>query len=214
MAKLFSRLKRRFRKLTGKRLPPESPDPLEYTIGRSLVRIGRFTYGKHGLVVKQWGEGTSLTIGSFCSIAKNVTVILGGNHRTDWITTFPFGHIYEDRLGQERPKGHPATRGAVTIGHDVWLGYNATILSGVTIGSGAVVATNATVTKDVPPYEIWGGNPARNIGSRFDPETVDRLLALKWWDQPDAVIHRIIPELSAAPSPASLKRIAGHIAEP
>lgn len=209
MTPLFSQLKRLRRILFGKpKARPETGDPIETTIGRSHVRIGRFTYGKTGLDVKQWDEGAGLTIGSFCSIAPGVTVLLGGNHRTDWITTFPFGHVFQEELGPARPSGHPATRGDVNIGHDVWLGYNATILSGVTIGSGAVVAANATVTQDIPPYEIWGGNPARRLGVRFDPEVIDRLLALQWWHLPLEDIRRLVPELSAAPSAEMLDRIA------
>lgn len=209
----LSRLKRLIRGLVKQPKKPESPLSQDFTIGRSRVRIGRFTYGKDRLIVKQWNEGADLTIGSFCSIAKDVTIILGGNHRTDWVTTFPFGHIYQDTLGDFRPDGHPATRGDVTIGHDVWLGYHATILSGVTIGSGAVVAANATVTKNIGPFEVWGGNPARRIGTRFDPEIVDRLLALKWWDLPEPVIRKVAPDLSQAPTAETLDRIGRRLAE-
>ncbi|WP_372993612.1 CatB-related O-acetyltransferase [Sulfitobacter sp.] len=204
----LSRLKRLMRTLVKTPKKPESPAPQDFTVGRSRVRIGRFTYGKGGLIVKQWNEGAALTIGSFCSIAKDVTIILGGNHRTDWVTTFPFGHIYQDTLGDVRPEGHPATRGEVIIGHDVWLGYNATILSGISIGTGAVVAANATVTRDIAPYEIWGGNPARRIGSRFEPEMVDRLLTLEWWNLPESVIRKIVPDLSQSPTPETLDRIS------
>ncbi|MFT6131261.1 MAG: virginiamycin A acetyltransferase [Neolewinella sp.] len=81
--------------------------------------------------------------------------------------------------GREYPR-----KGDVMIGNDVWIGYNATIMAGVIIGDGAIIATNATVVKDVPPYTIVGGNPAREIKRRFDAETVQELLALKWWDKP------------------------------
>lgn len=208
MTNLLSRLKRQIRLgLRRGRKAPETGDPSDTMIGNSRIRIGRFTYGKRGLGVKQWDEGASLTIGSFCSIAPGVTILLGGNHRTDWITTFPFGHVFRDDLGPSRPVGHPATRGDVTIGHDVWLGYNSTILSGVTIGSGAVVAANATVTRDIPPYEIWGGNPARRLSARFDNDTIARLLALEWWHMPLEDIRRLVPELSAPPAPEMLDRI-------
>ncbi|MFT4685755.1 MAG: virginiamycin A acetyltransferase [Neolewinella sp.] len=125
-----------------------------------------------------------LIIGKFCMIASDVTFIMNGaNHLTDAISTYPFaifGDGWEDAMeGREYPR-----KGDVMIGNDVWIGYNATIMAGVIIGDGAIIATNATVVKDVPPYTIVGGNPAREIKRRFDAETVQELLALKWWDKP------------------------------
>jgi virginiamycin A acetyltransferase len=125
-----------------------------------------------------------LIIGKFCMIASDVTFIMNGaNHLTDAISTYPFaifGDGWEDAMeGREYPR-----KGDIMIGNDVWIGYNATIMAGVIIGDGAIIATNATVVKDVPPYTIVGGNPAREIKRRFDAETVQELLALKWWDKP------------------------------
>jgi virginiamycin A acetyltransferase len=125
-----------------------------------------------------------LIIGKFCMIASDVTFIMNGaNHLTDAVSTYPFaifGDGWEDAMeGREYPR-----KGDVMIGNDVWIGYNATIMAGVIIGDGAIIATNATVVKDVPPYTIVGGNPAREIKRRFDAETVQELLALKWWDKP------------------------------
>jgi virginiamycin A acetyltransferase len=125
-----------------------------------------------------------LIIGKFCMIASDVTFIMNGaNHLTDAVSTYPFaifGDGWEDAMeGREYPR-----KGDIMIGNDVWIGYNATIMAGVIIGDGAIIATNATVVKDVPPYAIVGGNPAREIKRRFDAETVQELLALKWWDKP------------------------------
>ena len=108
--------------------------------GTSKVVVGRFTYGHDRLVVRQWGEGAALRIGSFCSFAEKITIMLGGNHRTDWITTYPFGHVFEEQFGADPVAGHPSTNGDVVIGDDVWIGHGATVISGVTIGDGAVVA--------------------------------------------------------------------------
>ncbi len=169
-------------------------------IGNSQVKIDRFTYGHENISIRQWGEGANLTIGSFCSIARSVTIFLGGNHRTDWITTFPFGHIYEDTIGKFDIKGHPSTNGDVIIGDDVWIGHGVTIMSGISIGSGAVIATNSNVVKDVGPYEIVGGNPAKKIKDRFSDELKERLLKLKWWELELEVIQNIAPILSSTPS--------------
>lgn len=184
-----------------------------FDVGASQVTVGRFTYGVEPRNIRQWGEGAGLTIGSFCSVARGVRFVLGGNHRADWITTFPFGHIHRKALGGTDVTGHPATKGDVTIGHDVWIGEDVTILSGVTIGNGAVLAANSTVAKDVGDYEIWGGNPAKFLKHRFDTDTIERLCRLQWWDLEIEVIKRLIPDLSAAPTPEQLDRIERQVAE-
>lgn len=168
--------------------------------GNSDIAVGRYTYGVEHLSVRQWGERASLTIGSFCSIASAVTVFLGGNHRIDWISTFPFGHIYADELGGVGIKGHPATNGDVVIGNDVWIGSGVTIMSGISIGDGAVIAANATVVKDVAPYEMVGGNPAKHIKFRFDEGIRSALTRLKWWDFPVEEIRKIAAVLCSAPT--------------
>jgi acetyltransferase-like isoleucine patch superfamily enzyme len=169
-------------------------------VGKSPIRIGRFTYGAEGISIRQWGEGASLTIGSFCSIASSVTIFLGGNHRVDWVTTFPFGHIFREELGGADIEGHPTTNGDVVVGNDVWIGHGASIMSGVSIGSGAVIAANSHVAKDVMPYEIVGGNPAKVIKNRFCKEITDLLLKLEWWQLPIEVIKEINRDLSAKPT--------------
>ncbi len=178
-------------------------------IGKSTITLGRFTYGEQYLSILQWDEGSNLEIGSFCSIADNITIILGGNHRTDWITTFPFGHIFKDELGGANIAGHPRSNGDIIIGNDVWIGRGATILSGIKIGDGAVIAANSTVTKDVQPYEIVGGNPARVIKKRFNEKITELLLKLKWWELPVDVIKNISQNLSSQPDEAQLTELVG-----
>ena len=151
-------------------------------VGKSPVFCGRFTYGIANISIREWGEGASLTFGSFCSISTDITIFLGGNHRSDWISTFPFGHIFQDYLGELEVKGHPATKGDVSVGNDVWIGANSTILSGISIGDRAIIAANSNVVTDVEPYTIVGGNPAKIIKKRFSEDIVNMLLDIKWWD--------------------------------
>jgi acetyltransferase-like isoleucine patch superfamily enzyme len=168
-------------------------------IGKSQISVGRFTYGFENLRIRQWNEGAALNIGAFCSLADNITVFLGGNHRTDWITTFPFGHIHQDELGGSDILGHPSTKGDLFIGNDVWIGSGVTIMSGLKIGDGAVLSANACVVKNVPPYHIVGGNPAKFLKQRFTEDIIELLLQLKWWDLPVETIKKICPMLSAKP---------------
>jgi len=144
--------------------------------------IGDYSYGTP--IIRWWGEKVVLKIGRFCSIANGVTIFLGGNHRTDWVTTYPFPAEPINRLWPEAKgiKGHPATKGDVVIGNDVWLGAECVILSGVNVGDGAVVTTRAVVTKDVPPYTVVGGNPAQIIAKRFSDEEIEMLIKMQWWD--------------------------------
>lgn len=142
--------------------------------------IGAYTYGKPNVIFDN--QGTNLKIGKFCSIAANVTIFLGGNHRTDWISTYPFNVLSDDFPAAKKIAGHPATKGDVIIGNDVWIGNNVTILSGITVGDGAVIATGAIVSKNIGAYEVWGGNPAVLIKKRFDDKQIQKLLNIKWWD--------------------------------
>lgn len=137
-----------------------------------------------------------LIIGKFCMIASDVKFIMNGaNHLTDSLSTYPFaifGNGWENAMdGKDYPK-----KGDINIGNDVWIGYNATIMAGVTIGDGAIIATNATVTKDVEPYSIVGGNPAREIKKRFENDVISKLLKLKWWDWDIEKISKNIQKLT------------------
>ena len=138
--------------------------------------VGRGTYGEPK--IEHWGEKSKLKVGNFCSISGEVKILLGGNHRTDWITTYPFSKL---RDSAKHIHGHPATRGDVVIGHDVWIGLGAVILSGVNIGNGAVIGASAMVTKNVPAYSIVVGNPGEIIGTRFNAEEINILEELCWW---------------------------------
>jgi len=161
----------------------------------SLVTIGKHTYGADSIKVQQWGEGAKLYVGKFCSVAGKVEVMLGGNHRTEWVSTFPFGHVSRDTFTKYNGEGHPVTKGDVNIGNDVWIGDGVTILSGVTIGHGACIGTKSVVTKDVPPYTIAAGNPAKHIKKRFSDEIIAKLLEAKWWYLDDHIIDHISPLL-------------------
>ena len=154
--------------------------------------IGRGSYG--GLSVIEFGEGAKLRVGAYCSIAAQVTVLLGGEHRTDWVTTYPFSEL-DQRFAQI--EGHPRTKGDVEIGNDVWVGREALILSGVKIGDGAVVAARAVVTRDVPAYAIVAGQPAKMLRHRFPEDVVERLLRIAWWDWPPERVTVAIPHLLA-----------------
>ncbi len=152
--------------------------------------IGEHTYGSPE--IKSFNDGTRLSIGKFCSIASKVTILLGGNHRTDWGSTYPFPDLTERWPEAEGISGHPQTNGDLSIGNDVWIGYGATILSGLQIGSGAVIGACSVVTGDVAPYAIVAGNPARLIRKRFPPELCNRLLEHAWWDLPIDTIRKNI----------------------
>lgn len=136
-------------------------------------------------------HGTKLIIGNFCSIAKNLTVYLGGNHNINWVSTYPFGHIHTATFNTFSGKDHPSTRGDVVIGNDVWIGGNVTIMSGVTIGDGAVIANNSHVVKNVEPYSLVGGNPAKFIKYRFTRRQISKLMELRWWDWDDEEINKV-----------------------
>ncbi len=203
----------RFRRRRDKKIAREDT---AWTIGKSRIHVGAFTYHVANLNIRQWGEGAGLKIGRFCSLADNITVFLGGNHRVDWATTFPFGHICVDDLGGEGIVGCPRSSGDVVIGDDVWIGAGATIMSGVTIGTGAVIAAQAVVVGDVAPYDIVGGNPARVIRNRFSPQVVSLLLDLSWWNLPVETIRDIAPDLCTPPTVeglhALIARTKPHIA--
>jgi acetyltransferase-like isoleucine patch superfamily enzyme len=160
----------------------------------ALAKYG-FKGGEHSYgvpIVRWWGEPVKLTIGSYCSLADRIEIFLGGNHRTDWVTTYPFP-AFLDWPEVSDMAGPPQSNGDVVIGNDVWIGSAAVILSGVTIGDGAVVGCHSMVTKDVAPYSIVAGSPARQVATRFPPEIVKRLLQLAWWDWPQERLRRYLP---------------------
>ena len=126
--------------------------------------------------------GDKLIIGKFCMIASGVKFVMNGaNHLTDSLSAYPFAIFGKGWEKAMEGKSYPV-KGDTIIGNDVWIGHNATLMPGTKIGDGAIIATNSTVVKDVEPYSVVGGNPAREIKKRFPKETIDKLLKLKWWD--------------------------------
>lgn len=155
------------------------------------IRVGKYTYGYRPLCS---ARSTIAEIGGFCSIAGQIKVS-DGNHPLDHVSTSPATYlkgwgITEEDYVRPLPKSGP-----IVIGHDVWIGLGATLLTGITIGHGAVIAGGAVVTRDVPPYAIMGGVPARLIRYRFDAKTTERLLDSAWWTWPDEVIRTKAPLL-------------------
>jgi acetyltransferase-like isoleucine patch superfamily enzyme len=157
------------------------------------MSYGKYTYGKP--LIRYGNNNAKLIVGNFCSIAENVSVWLGGNHRNDWVTTYPFGHINETIFNKYNGEGHPSTKGDVIIGNDIWISSNVTIMSGITIGDGAIIARNSHVVKNIEPYSIVGGNPAKFIKFRFSNEQIEKLLKIKWWFWDDEKINNFTPLL-------------------
>jgi virginiamycin A acetyltransferase len=164
---------------------------LKNIIKNPNIIVGDFTYYDDFESVENFEKnvkyhfdfiGDKLIIGKFCMIASDVKFIMNGaNHLPQAITTYPFEIFGNGWKNAMEGKTYPY-KGDITIGNDVWIGYNATIMAGVTIGDGSIIATNATVIKDVAPYSIVGGNPAFEIKKRFSADTISKLLAIKWWD--------------------------------
>ncbi|ATX78634.1 transferase hexapeptide (six repeat-containing protein) [Mariprofundus aestuarium] len=152
-----------------------------------LYGKGSYSFAK----VRAREDGATLKVGNFTSIATDVQILLGGEHRPDWVTTSPLGSLWPD----VPMHGHPRSKGDVAIGNDVWIGTGALILSGVTIGDGAVVGARAVIAKDVPPYAIVAGNPQQLIKYRFDRRTIERLLTVQWWNWGDEDIRAAAPML-------------------
>lgn len=189
------------RALFGRSVPPP-PDPfappgLSWSVRRALVG-GQATVGPHTYIagdVAVYDRTTKLHVGAYTSIGEDTWLLLGGEHHPEWVSMFPFRIV--GQLPGKGEDGQPTSRGDVRIGSDVWIGRGVTILSGVTVGDGAVVAAGAVVTRDVAPYAIVAGNPARLVRYRFDEGTVASLLRLRWWDWPEAEVWARVGELSS-----------------
>ena len=156
------------------------------------IKIGNFTYGiPNVLFGKQ--EKTYLSIGKYCSIPhKRMTFILGGEHPSQWVSTFPFNMEFKEAI---HVTGLPTSKGSIIVGNDVWFGINSVVLSGVTIGDGAIIGYGALVTKNVPPYAIVVGIPAKVIRYRFNEAQIKALLNIKWWNWPEDKVRKISPNL-------------------
>ncbi|MBL9029528.1 MAG: CatB-related O-acetyltransferase [Caedimonas sp.] len=154
-------------------------------------------------------ETDRLIIGSFCSIATGVKFMMGGTqgHNYNWIAAYPLDCFDEDFDGYKTvpPKGHKR-KGDTVIGNDVWIGAEALIMPGVKIADGAVIAARAVVTKNVDPYEIWGGNPARLIKKRFSDKEIEKLLQVRWWNWDLETLKRNLNDLRSADVEALWKK--------
>jgi acetyltransferase-like isoleucine patch superfamily enzyme len=163
---------------------------------RTTGLVGAFTYFNGPAEIIELNEGSQVYVGKYCSIAKGLKLILGNYHRADWVSTFPFHQVHPDSFPSvSGATGHPKTNGDIVIGNDVWIGDSATIMSGVTVGDGAVIAANSHVVRNVEPYSIVGGNPAKQIKFRFSPRQIEDLLELRWWDMSIAEVDSLTPLL-------------------
>jgi acetyltransferase-like isoleucine patch superfamily enzyme len=171
-------------------MPRVAPPYTRDALAKHGVIVGEHTYGIP--IVHWWGEAVGLRIGDYCSIADGVQIFLGGNHRTDFLSSYPFSSF----LGWPNVAGVsslPETRGSVVIGNDVWIGSGATILSGVTIGDGAVIGASTVVSRDVAPYSVAVGNPGRVVRKRFPDDVIEDLLKIRWWEWKKERIEEYMP---------------------
>lgn len=168
----------------------------DYTIYNDFVHDPT-QFEKNNVLYHYPINGDRLTIGKFCSIACSAKFLFNSaNHTLHSLSNYPFPIFFEEwGLPREKITAAWDNKGDIIVGNDVWIGYEAVILAGVHIGDGAVIAARSVVTKDVPPYEIVGGVPAKRIRSRFDQETAARLQELRWWNWPIEKIREALPAI-------------------
>lgn len=155
-----------------------------HTRSSTLPNFGKGSFARPKIV----GSGAAtLRVGKYCSISNSATFLLGLEHNSKWLTTYPFSVVDKNYRSYPYPL---RSKGDITVGNDVWIGYEALILSGVHIGDGAVIGARSVVTRDVPPYAVVAGNPAHVIKYRFNPKVIAQLLELKWWDKSDEWISQ------------------------
>lgn len=149
-----------------------------------LWKADRGTYFDRNVNIISWSDDFKINVGKYCSIGRDCNFFLHANHRVDWITTSSqlWGPVTPEIADMHMKMGHPTCKGDIIIENDVWVGAKSTIMSGVKISNGAVVGAGSTVTKDVPPFAIVAGNPAKIVKFRFTPEQIESLLKISWWD--------------------------------
>ena len=148
-------------------------------VNDTRITVGEYTYFDLQITFGLWQPEDKVVIGRFCSLAKGITIFGGGEHIISRATTFPFVLMFAE-TPQRLVDGQ--NKGTTIIGNDVWIGFGVTIMSGVKIGNGAVIGAKAVVAKDIPDYAIAVGNPAKVIRYRFQPQTIERLIKLSWWN--------------------------------
>ena len=156
-----------------------------------MIKYPGHSYSDGPIRIEFANPDAQFRLGKYCSVASNLRVFLGGNHRTDWISTFAFPEYY----GEGHAPGQPDTKGDVVVGNDVWIGDSVVIMSGVTIGHGAAIGAYSVVASDIPPYAIAAGNPCRVKKFRFTYGEIKDLIEISWWDWPDDVVRNIYPIL-------------------
>ena len=171
------------------------------TVTNPQIIVGDFTYiadsefESHVTHLYEW-NGDRLIIGKFCQIAAGVEFVMNGaNHQMNAATTFPFYTLAGWEMDPPKPSDLPL-KGDTVVGNDVWIGQNAVVLPGVRIGDGAIVGANCVVGRDVDPYTVVIGNPARVLRKRFDDELTGLLLRFRWWDKSVEEINALIPLLT------------------
>ncbi|MFJ7144342.1 type B chloramphenicol O-acetyltransferase [Pseudomonas protegens] len=183
--------------------------PLDQQVTHPNIQVGRYSYYSgyyHGhsfddcaRYLPQDEGADKLIIGSFCSIGSGAAFIMAGNqgHRNEWVSTFPFYWMSEEPAFAGAQNGYEAA-GDTVIGNDVWMGSEAVVMPGIKIGDGAVIGTRALVTRDVEPYAIVGGNPAKTIRKRFDERSIERLLEMQWWHWSDDQLKAVMPLMTSS----------------
>jgi acetyltransferase-like isoleucine patch superfamily enzyme len=156
------------------------------------IKIGEFTYGIPEVIV--YSLGAKLTIGRYCSIAKDVKINLGGEHSLTSVSQYPFSERYPE-LFNHHVREHRDDE-QVVIGNDVWIGRGAIILSGVTIGDGAIIGAGAVVSKDIPPYAVAVGCPIKILKYRFSDTQIAALENIKWWNLAATEINQLLPKMT------------------
>lgn len=173
---------------------------LKHFITASNIHIGDYTYfddRRHGpdrfeennVLYNYDFSKVKLVIGKFCAIAAETRFLMTGDHKLDAISTYPFP-IFQNGWETVYDVAALPVKGDIIVGNDVWFGYDSLIKNGVTIGDGAIIAAKSVVVKDVPPYAVVAGNPARVVKLRFDETTIERLLAIAWWHWDIETINR------------------------